>query len=229
MTKYMRISSPAHTFVSLWTIRRNIDKITFLRPPYIFRKTIQELMITGKVSDKLFYRRILETFHFIDLRRIGYTADFNITIPMERKLRLIYFSISSTTDINICTGGITIIFQHHLSFITGIFRHIRIQNFRIPQNYFCSRFFMKCDTRNTCHFLFQIINVNSRFLFFSGLCTSSVHHIDRRIIFSHQPGLLLINGRPGAAKSRRHSTELVNRHRIHLNRCFPLTVIKISQ
>ena len=147
---------------------------------------------------------------------------------MECKPRLKHFSLFTTTDINVSAGGIPIIFQHHFSFISRIFFHVWIQYLRITDRHPGSLFFMENNSRHTRHFLFQIININSRLLFFSRSGSTLFHHIHWGIKFPNQFRRSLIHCRPGTSKSWRHRPKLSNRRRFYDHWRLPFPVIICS-
>ena len=84
-------------------------------------------MATRKASMESRHRRILKTLYFFQLRRMLHTADLNIAVAVEGKLRLEHL-FPAAADINIRTRRIPVIFQHHRAFFSGILRQIRIKH-----------------------------------------------------------------------------------------------------
>ena len=184
-------------------------------------------MATRKASMEFRHRRILKTLYFFQLRRMLHTADLNIAVAVEGKLRLEHL-FPAAADINIRTRRIPIIFQHHRAFFSGILRQIRIKHLRIADDDLCARLLMQCNPRYTGHLLFQIVEIHTREQLFSRLCRSPVHNPHRRIVLTDIFRLLLMNRRPGPSKAR-HCAELFDHDGIHNNWLFPGAVIKLRQ
>ena len=148
---------------------------------------------------------------------------------MEREFRLIYLAaLFAAANINIRARGIAVIFQHHFSNIIPVFRHIRIQDFRVAENHLCPCLLMETDPRHSCHLLFQIVQIDTLFRLGTCLRRSRLHNLYRRIISPSQFRLSFVDCRPGTAEALRHRGKLCNRRRCHDHRLLPAAVIIIT-
>ena len=188
-------------------------------------------MRTLKTSGKFFNRGILEALHLGKCRRIFHSADLNITVAVESESRLVNLSFFPTADINIRTGGIPVIFQHHPAYILTIFRKIGIKHLRITDDNLCAFLFMEMNPWYACHFLLQIINVNLFSLIqpFSG--TSDSGYLNRSRISAFKSHFLTMYLRPASSKAFREGTAFIDHRKLPglFCRCFPAAVVKICQ
>ena len=144
-------------------------------------------MATRKASTEFRHRRILKTLYFFQLRRMLHTADLNIAVAVEGKLRLEHL-FPAAADINIRTSSHPGNFPASscLSF-SSILRQIRIKHLHIADDDLCSRLHAVCNPRYTGHLLFQIVEIHTReqlfpsSLPFSGLQSAPAHRTHRYI------------------------------------------------